>query len=190
MFFCVGLQFVLHGVQEQHDSHPTCVYTTDVYYQYTEVVSKSNQHRLKDTQVHSQVGRGYAKTRCLVQLLDCYLPKVFSFLHASTQQCPCHSFETMVHQTAGWDQQSKKVLPDLCKQVVCDIQTILFMLLLWLECLTWAYLRLFGHQSMEAMWHTVLVPKSLEVYCDCSCYFYCTCNWYGDGSIVTFIQHC
>ena len=56
IFFYIGLNFVLRGVQEQQDLVPSqfnrvpqdrSVYNTAVYYEYTELVSKNNQHRLK-----------------------------------------------------------------------------------------------------------------------------------------------
>ena len=51
VFFYLGLQFALRGVQEQYDLVPsqlcrfpldTSVYNSSVYYQYTELVSKNN----------------------------------------------------------------------------------------------------------------------------------------------------
>ena len=53
VFFCVGLHFALRGVQEQHDpvsaqfsrvpADPK-VYNASVCYEYTEFLSKNNQH--------------------------------------------------------------------------------------------------------------------------------------------------
>ena len=57
VLFYAGLNFVLRGVQEQHDLIPSqfshvpqdkSVCNTSVYYEYTELVSKNNQHRFKD----------------------------------------------------------------------------------------------------------------------------------------------
>ena len=57
VFYYVGLNFVLRGVQEQYDLVPlqfprvpqdTSVYDSSVYYEYVELVSKNNQHRFKD----------------------------------------------------------------------------------------------------------------------------------------------
>ena len=57
VFFYVGLNFALRGVQEQHDLVPAQlsrvpsdmgVYDASVYYEYTEFLSKNNQHRFKD----------------------------------------------------------------------------------------------------------------------------------------------
>ena len=58
VFFYIGMNFVLRGIQEQHDLVPDQlvripangnVYVDSVYYQYTEFISKNNQHRFKDT---------------------------------------------------------------------------------------------------------------------------------------------
>ena len=50
-----------------------------VYYQYTEFISKNNQHRFKDAKVKSIEVRMYSRhgtERCLVKLLDVYLSKL------------------------------------------------------------------------------------------------------------------
>ena len=103
VFFYVGMQFVLRGVQEQHNlltqqftRHPRdgSVYSTDVYYQYTEYISKNNQHRFKDSKAKNKEVRLYAQPesdRCLVHLLDTYLALLpvgvkFFYLH------PCKEF--------------------------------------------------------------------------------------------------
>ena len=84
VFFYVGLQFVLHGVQEQHDlmvSQLTRVpidygiYSADVYYKYTKYmyISKNNLHRFTDSKAKNKVVRAYARPDsdcCLVRLLD------------------------------------------------------------------------------------------------------------------------
>ena len=84
IFLC-GMQFVLRGVQEQHDllvtqfvRQPTdvCVYSTEVYYEYTEYISKNNQHSFKDAKGKNKVVKAYAQPaseQCLVKLLDRYL---------------------------------------------------------------------------------------------------------------------
>ena len=88
VFFYIGLQFCLRGVQEQYELSPSqliryppdmTVYNEEVYYQYTEFISKNNQHRFKDTNISNKQVRSYAfpgNNRCLVKLLDCYLSKV------------------------------------------------------------------------------------------------------------------
>ena len=83
VFFYIGLQFVLRGVQEQHDlmvsqlERNGGVYSSSVYYQYTEYISKNNLHRFTNGKVKNKVVRAYAlpgNDRCLVKLLDMYLP--------------------------------------------------------------------------------------------------------------------
>ena len=86
LFFYVGLNFALRGVQEQHDLVPaqfvrvlldTKVYNASVYYEYTEFLSKNNQNRFKDINSKNKTARAYAipgSERCLVKLLDFYLP--------------------------------------------------------------------------------------------------------------------
>ena len=88
VFFSVGLNFVLRGVQEHHDlqlqqlsRHPpdTSVYSEAVYYQYTEFISKNNQHRFKDVNASNKSCRVYAQPgseRCVVRLIDLYIAKL------------------------------------------------------------------------------------------------------------------
>lgn len=85
IFFYVGLNFVLRGVQEQQDLVPSqfnrvpqdrSVYNTTVYYEYTELASKNNQHRFKDINAQNKVTRAYAlpgNQKCIVKMLDKYL---------------------------------------------------------------------------------------------------------------------
>jgi len=54
------------------------VYNESVYYEYTEFISKNNQHRFKD-QVENKQTKSFAmpgSERCLVKLLDLYLSKL------------------------------------------------------------------------------------------------------------------
>ena len=85
IFFYIGLNFVLRGVQEQQDLVPSqfnhvpqdrSVYNTAVYYEYTELVSKNNQHRFKDINAQNKVIRAYAlpgNQKCIVKMLDKYV---------------------------------------------------------------------------------------------------------------------
>ena len=85
VFFYVGLNFVLRGVQEQYDLLPSqfsrvpqdrSVYNESVYYEYTELIAKNNQHRFKDINMKNKCTRAYAlpgNERCVVKLLDAYL---------------------------------------------------------------------------------------------------------------------
>ena len=53
------------------------VYNVSVYYEYTEFLSKNNQHQFKDINSKNKMARSYAilrSERCLVKLLDFYLP--------------------------------------------------------------------------------------------------------------------
>ena len=88
VFFYIGLQFCLRGVQEQYELSPSqltrhpphmTVYNEEVYYQYTEFISTNDQHRFKDTNTSNKQVRSYAypgNSRCLVTLLDSYLSKL------------------------------------------------------------------------------------------------------------------
>ena len=87
VFFYVGLNFALRGVQEQYELAPAqfqCVpldtkiymYDESVYYQYTEFISKNNQHRFKDINARTKTAKAYAipgGQSCFVKLLDSYL---------------------------------------------------------------------------------------------------------------------
>ena len=55
------------------------VYNDSVYYEYTEFISKNNQHRFKDTNMQNKESKTYAmpgSDRYLVKLLDMYLEKL------------------------------------------------------------------------------------------------------------------
>ena len=50
-----------------------------MFYQYTELVSKNNQHRFKDIDLHNKQVRAYAvpgDPGCLVKLLDTYISRL------------------------------------------------------------------------------------------------------------------
>ena len=111
VFFYVGMQFVLRGVQEQHDlcisqfvRHPADhgIYSAEVCYEYTEYISKNNQHRFKDSKAKNKVVKAYARPgseRCVVKLLDRYLPllpvgSTYFYLR------PCKCFPSDVSQLA------------------------------------------------------------------------------------------
>ena len=55
------------------------MYDCKVYYQYTEFISKTNQHRFKDLNSSGKVSRAYVQIgveHCVVKLLDMYLSKL------------------------------------------------------------------------------------------------------------------
>ena len=88
VFWGVGLNFVLRGVEEQHSLQPeqfkrfpynVSVYSEDTYYEYIEFISKNNMHRFKDIDAANKCVRVYANPDsedCLVRILDCYLQKL------------------------------------------------------------------------------------------------------------------
>ena len=83
--FFVGLNFVLRGVQEQHDlirsqfvrvPQDMQIYDESVYYEYREYISKNNQHRFKDINAKNKTVKAFAlpgNDHCIVKLLDKYL---------------------------------------------------------------------------------------------------------------------
>ena len=85
VFFYVGLNFVLRGVQEQYDLVPSQflrvpkdknVYDASLYYEYVKFISKNNQHRFKDINMKNKRIRAFAlpgNQRCVVKMLDTYL---------------------------------------------------------------------------------------------------------------------
>ena len=86
-------------MQEQHDllveqlervPVDMRVYSGEVFYKYTEYISKNNQHRFKDARVRNKEGRVYAQPgspRCVVKLLDLYLAKLTT-LSTYFYMCP------------------------------------------------------------------------------------------------------
>ena len=83
--FYVGLNFILRGVQEQHDlirsqfvlvPQDMQIYDESVYYEYHEYISKNNQHRFKDINAKNKTVMAFAlpdNDHCIVKLLDKYL---------------------------------------------------------------------------------------------------------------------
>ena len=88
VFYFVGIHCALRGGQEQRDLSPnqfkrypsdTTLYDDNTYYQYTEFISKNNQHRFKDIHSKNKAVRIYALPRsrkCVVRLLDFYFAKL------------------------------------------------------------------------------------------------------------------
>ena len=55
------------------------VYDTSTYYEYTELISKNNQHRFKDLHARNKSVEVYAicdSEKCLVKILDFYISKL------------------------------------------------------------------------------------------------------------------
>jgi hypothetical protein len=88
VFFYVGLNFCLRGGQEhrnlsinQFQRHPQDmeIYNQDTFYEYSEYISKNNQHRFKDIHTKNKVVKGYANidsTKCIVKILDKYFSSI------------------------------------------------------------------------------------------------------------------
>ena len=132
VFFYVGLNFVLRGVQEQQDLIPSqfsrvpldkSVYNTKVYYQYTELASKNNQHRFKDINAQNKVNRAYAlpgNQRCIVKILDKYLSLLptdapYFYMRAYEEFRDEQASPVFTRQRVGVN-TLKNVLPSLSKE--------------------------------------------------------------------------
>ena len=138
VFFYVGMYFALRGVEEQYSLVPnqfirnpqdTATYNTDVYYQYTEFISKNNQHRYKDVQVKNKVVRGYAQVdndRCIVKLLDCYLarlkPDSSFFYMRPLEKIPKECGKPWYTGQRVGINTLKSFLPQLSMEAGCDVK--------------------------------------------------------------------
>ena len=133
VFFYVGLNFVLRGSQEQYDlvveqlkrvPPDFGIYDDSVYYQYTEFISKNNQHRFKDINSTNKEVRSYAqpgRNCCLVKLLDTYLkyhPTDSSIFYLR----PLASFKdgkkSFSKQRVGIN-TLRQIVPEICKKSEC-----------------------------------------------------------------------
>ena len=132
------MNFVLRGIQEQHDLVPdqlvripanVNVYDDSVYCQYTEFISKNNQHRFKDTNSTNKCVRAYAQpgsSRCVVKLLDTYLsllpPSSPVFYLRALNEFPSESNKScFVNQRVGvnW---LRNILPELSQKSGCGVR--------------------------------------------------------------------
>ena len=96
-------------MQEQQDLIPSqfsrvpqdrSVHNAKVYYQYTELASKNNQHRFKDINAQNKVNQAYAlpgNPRCTVKMLDKYL----SLLPADAPYFYMRAYEEFRDEQAG-----------------------------------------------------------------------------------------
>ena len=138
VFLYIGLNFVLKGVQEQHDlilsqfSHvpqDKSVYNTSVYYEYIELVSKNNQHRFKDINAQNKVIRAYAlpgNQKCIVKLLDKFLSLLppdapYFYMQANEELYEEQAGFTFARQRVGIN-VLKTVLPLLSKESGIKVQ--------------------------------------------------------------------
>ena len=138
VFFYVGLQFALRGVQEQYDLVPsqlcrfpadTSIYDSSVFYQYTELVSKNNQHRFKDVNMQNKTGRVYAQVdseRCLVKLLDKYLLKLpegaLHFYMRPLDKIPQEESKPWFTKQRVGQNNLKEILPKLSVESGCGVR--------------------------------------------------------------------
>ena len=132
VFFYVGLNFVLRGVQEQHDlirSQFVCVpqdmqiYDESVYYKYREYISKNNQHRFKDINAKNKTVKAFAlpdNDHCIVKLLDKYLSLLPAdathfYMRAKDKTPSNPSVSSFTNQRVGIN-VLKNVLPELSEK--------------------------------------------------------------------------
>ena len=138
VFFSIGLHFALQGVQEQYDLVPqqfvrfptdVAVYDRSVYYEYTEFISKNNQHRFKDVNMQSKSGRVYAlveSERCVIKLLDTYLAKLPSnsafFYMRPLETIPCDDSKPWYTNQRVGVNSLKAILPMLSSESDCGVK--------------------------------------------------------------------
>ena len=136
-FFYVGLNFALRGVQEPHDLVPlqfsrvpsdVGIYNSDVYYEYTEFVSKNNQHRFKDINSKNKTPRAFAipgSLRCVVKLLDRYLsllpPDSPSFYMRALNEFPIDPSKSAFTKQRVGVNTLKNILPMLSQKSGIDV---------------------------------------------------------------------
>ena len=138
MFFYVGLCFALHRFQEQHHLVPrqfsrvspeTSVYDGYVYYQYTEYISKNNQHRFKDLNSSSKITRADAQVdsrHCVVKLLDTYPAKLHPegsiFYMRPLESLPVDESKPWYTKQQVGVNKLKEVMPMLSKEAGCKLR--------------------------------------------------------------------
>ena len=150
VFFYVGLNFVLRGVQEQYDLIPSQFvrvpqdmqrYNESVYYEYREYISKNNQHRFKDINSKNKTVKAFAlpgNDHCIVKLLDKYLSilpsdALYFYMRAKDKASSNPSVSSFVNQRVGIN-ILKNMLPKKLAYRL-GIPIILFELLLLHGCL-------------------------------------------------------
>ena len=132
VFFYVGLNFVLRGVQEQHDlirsqfvrvPQDMQIYDESVYYEYREYISKNNQHRFKDINAKNKTVKAFAlpgNDHCIVKLLDKYLSLLPAdathfYMRAKDKTPSNPSVSSFTNQRVGIN-VLKNVLPELSEK--------------------------------------------------------------------------
>ena len=132
------MHFALRGVEEQYNlvpnqfirfPHDTSVYNSDVYYEYTEFISKNNQHRFKDINMRNKIVRTYAQIsneRCVVKLLDFYLAKLkpdssFYYMHP-LEKIPKECDKSWYTAQRVSVNTLKNIIPKLSLEAGCDVR--------------------------------------------------------------------
>ena len=132
VFFYVGLNFVLRGIQEQYDLVPsqfvrcpqdTRIYDESVYYEYREYISKNNRHRFKDINSKNKTVKAFAlpgNDHCVVKLLDRYLSLLpsdasYFYMRAKDKAPPSQSVSSFANQRVGID-VLKNILTELSEK--------------------------------------------------------------------------
>ena len=138
VFFYVGLNFVLRGVQEQYDLIPSQFvrvpqdmqrYNESVYYEYREYISKNNQHRFKDINSKNKTVKAFAlpgNDRCVVKLLDKYLSLLpsdasYFYMRAKDKAPPNPSVSSFANQRVGIN-VLKNMLPELSEKAGIQVK--------------------------------------------------------------------
>ena len=132
MFFYVGLNFVLRGIQEQYDLVPSQftrvpqdigIYDASVYYEYREYISKNNQHRFKDINAKNKIVKAFALpgySRCVVKLLDKYFSLLpsdapYLYMRGTDKFSPNPSVSSFVNKRVGVN-VLKNMIPGLSEK--------------------------------------------------------------------------
>ena len=140
VFFYVGLNFVLRGIQEQYDlvvsqfrrvpQDTSAYYNKSFYYKYMEFISEYSQHRFKFYKINKVVC-SYAlpgEEHCMVKLLDKYLsllpPTAPHFYMKAEEKFPTDpTVRCFINQRVGIN-QLKKMLPELSEKAGIGIRYI------------------------------------------------------------------
>ena len=103
------------------------MYHSEVYYQYTEFVTKNNQHRFKDINLTNKVVQSYASpgsNRCLVKLLDTYLsklvPTAMHFYMRPLPKAPTDASKPWYTKQRVGINTIKEIVPKICAG--CELQ--------------------------------------------------------------------
>jgi len=104
------------------------VYNANVYYEYTEFISKNNQHRFEDINMKNKIVRAFAQVgsdHCIVKLLDFYLwklkPQSLFFYMRPLEQIPDDGKPWYTGQRVGIN-TLKTIIPKLSSESGVDVK--------------------------------------------------------------------